>query len=69
MYDWNKETPEEAIHRLAKQFPYGIPIDEEANKYYHVATFHIEQGEVPLSPYFPPKPPKPKRPVKRFGDM
>lgn len=42
MYDWNKETPEEAIHRLAKQFPYGIPIDEEANKYYHVATFHIE---------------------------
>lgn len=69
MYDWNKETPEEAIRRLARQFPYGIPIDEEANKYYHVATFHIERGEVPLSPYFPPKPPKPKKPVKRFGDM
>lgn len=69
MYDWNKETTEQAIARLAKQFPFGIPIDEDGHRFYHVATFHIANGEVPYSPYFPPKPPKPKRPPKRLGDM
>lgn len=69
MYDWNKKSFEESIAELSRRFPFGIPVDEEGCRLYHIATFHIEKEEVPYSPYFPPKPPKPKTPPKRRGDM
>lgn len=69
MYEWNKKSFEESMREFAKRFPFGIPIDEDGCKFYHIATFHVENGEVPYSPYFPSHPPKPKKPIRRFGDM
>jgi len=75
MYEWNKETFEEAVERMKREYPFGIPIDEKGHGFYHIATFHIANGKVPYSPliqekpYFPPKPPKPPKPTKRYGDM
>lgn len=75
MYEWNKETFEEAVERMKREYPFGIPIDEKGHGFYHIATFHVANGEVPYSPliqekpYFPPKPPKPPKPAKRYGDM
>lgn len=81
MYEWNKETFEQAINRLKREYPWGIPMDPDRHGVYHIATFHIEGKEVPYSPCFDevalakgPKfiaPPAKKshKPPKRFGDM
>lgn len=82
MYEWDKSPFEEAVKRLIKKYPYGIPIDEHGHALYHIATYHIEQGEVPyapflfgekgkhVAPYIPPQPVrKPPAPPKRRGDM
>lgn len=80
MYEWNKETFEQAINRLKREYPWGIPMDPDRHGVYHIATFHIEGKEVPYSPCFDevtlakgPKfvpPPKPiGKPPKRRGDL
>lgn len=82
MYDWNKESFEDAMRRLIKKYPNGVPISEDDRFLYHIATYHIANGEVPYAPlfygqkdkhcvnYVPPQPAgKPPRPPKRRGDM
>lgn len=81
MYEWNKSSFEDAIHKMMIKYPYGIPIDEDGKVLYHVATYHIEQGEVPyaplyfgqkdkcIAPYIPPMAAKQCKPSKRRGDM
>lgn len=82
LYEWNRESLDESIEKLKKKYPYGIPIDEHGRQLYHIATYHVVDGEVPFSPYYkgepipkppkpffsPPPPPKPK-PSKRRGDL
>lgn len=79
LYEWNKETFEEAIKRLQKEYPYGIPISEGDRTLYHIATYHIEPDQIPYAPlftpekcckkqpmpYFPPKHDCPKPPKRR----
>lgn len=80
MYDWNKLSFKDAIEKMVKKYPYGIPIDKDDRVLYHIATYHIEQGEVPYAPllngkvnknvvpYIPPTPIKPPKPPKRRDD-
>ena len=81
MYEWNRESFEEALIRLSNKYPFGIPIDGEG-KLYHIATYHIADREVPYSPCFDPEilkdqlpkfalPPTGKVPAppRRRGDM
>lgn len=45
-YEWEKGlTEEEGIKRLIAEFPNGVPLKD--GKYYHLATFHIENGKIP----------------------
>lgn len=82
LYEWNKENYRNAIERLKKKYPYGIPIDEHGRQLYHIATYHVVDGEVPYSPlyvgeplpeprkpFFPPPPPPMPKPPKRRGDL
>lgn len=81
MYEWNKDSFEDAIEKLCKKYPYGVPIDEDGRALYHIATFHIAGGEVPyaplyygkkkdnIQPYIPPQPIKPPKPPKRRDDL
>ena len=81
LYEWNRENFKDAIERLKRQYPYGIPIDEHGRHLYHIATYHVEDYEVPYAPlfigeplppnkpFFPPPPPPPIKPPKRRGDM
>ena len=81
LYEWNKENYKDAIDRLNKKYPYGIPIDEHGRHLYHIKTYHAEPYEVPFSPlyigekpsnkkpFFPPPPPPPKKPPKRREDL
>lgn len=83
MYEWNKIPFEEAIEKMCRKYPYGIPLDECGRAMYHIATYHIENGEVPYSPLFYGKKPscgltpyippqavcKPSAPPRRRGDM
>lgn len=78
LYEWNRENFYDCIDKLKKKYPYGIPIDEYGRELYHIATYHVVDGEVPFSPYykgekekpfFPPPPPPPKKPPKRREDL
>lgn len=81
MYEWNKTSYEDAIKKLVQKYPYGVPIDEHGHALYHIATYHIAQGEVPYAPlffgeknkkivpYIPPQPVRKTLPPKRRGDM
>lgn len=82
MYDWNKDSFDDAIKKLIKKYPNGVPVTEDDRILYHIATYHIENGEVPYAPLFYNKkckdtvtyvPPQPYRklpkPPKRRGDM
>ena len=81
LYEWNKKSFKDSIDELNKNYPKGIPIDENGHQLYHIATFHVVNGEVPYSPlyrpevvspnkYFPPKNSNPiPKPPKRRGDM
>lgn len=81
MYEWNKDSYEDAIKKMIKKYPHGIPIDENGKALYHIITYHIENGEVPYAPlfveretrqtkyYFPPKPFRPSKPPKRRDDL
>lgn len=81
MYEWNKDSFEDAVKKMIKKYPHGIPIDENGQALYHIETYHIAHGEVPFAPlfhekeckhtehYFPPKPAfAPPKPPKRRGD-
>lgn len=83
MYDWNKDSFDEAVTKLMKQYPQGIPIADGDRMFYHIATYHVANGEVPYAPlfhgdhyhkpihYVPPQPAlmKPNKPPKRRGDI
>lgn len=81
MYEWNKTSYEDAVKAMIKKYPYGIPIDDCGRALYHIATYHIEKGEVPyaplffgekdkhIQPYIPPQPMRKTLPPKRRGDM
>lgn len=69
MYEWNKNPWEKCIRDLIHKYPYGIPIDKYGRQMYHIATYHLNYGEVPYSPYFneerPDCPPPPYFPPHR----
>lgn len=45
-YEWEKGlTEEEGIKRMIAEYPNGVPLKD--GSYYHMATFHIEDGKVP----------------------
>ncbi len=80
-YEWEKGLSyDEAVRKLVCCHPNGIPIGENG-ELYHIATYHVEEGKVPLyhpenglpvfvpTPYpvyIPPK--KHRRPPMRRGD-
>lgn len=83
LYEWNRNSFEDSINALKRKYPHGIPIDEHGRQLYHIATYHVVDGEVPYSPLYqaepaPPPPPRyfppkrecpPPKPPKRRGDM
>lgn len=82
MYDWTGCSFEDEIKKLIKKYPHGVPIDEHGRSLYHIATYHIEDGEVPYAPllfkdktectpqYIAPQPPKKNTySPKRRGDL
>lgn len=77
-YEWNRTPLEDMIKKLQKKYPLGIPISGDGRLLYHIATYHVVDGEVPIQPYFqpekvenyiPPCPPPPPPPPVRREDM
>lgn len=77
-YEWNKDSYEDAIKKFQKKYPLGIPISGDGRLLYHIATYHVVDGEVPIQPYFkpekvtnyiPPCPPPPPPPPVRRDDL
>lgn len=74
-YEWNRDSYEDAIKKFQKKYPMGIPISGDGRLLYHIATYHVVDGEVPIQPYFQPEkvtnyippcpPPPPPPPVRR----
>lgn len=52
MYEWNKDSFEDAVEKLCKKYPQGVPLDEHGRALYHIATFHVAGGEVPYAPLY-----------------
>lgn len=82
MYSWNRDSFDDAIKKLIKKYPNGIPIGPDGRALYHIATYHVAEWEVPYAPlyynevdkkklvnYIPPQPAKQSKPPKRRGDM
>lgn len=82
MYSWNRDSFDDAIKKLIKKYPNGIPIGPDGRALYHIATYHVAEWEVPYAPliyndtkekrlmnYVPPQPMHVPKPPKRRGDM
>ena len=82
MYEWNRDSFDDAVKKLLKKYPNGIPIGPDGRALYHIATYHVAEWEVPYAPlfynevdkkklvnYIPPQPAKQSKPPKRRGDM
>ena len=55
MYEWTKESFDDAITKLMKKYPDGVPISDDGVQLYHIATYHVAEWEVPYAPTFVPK--------------
>ena len=82
MYSWNRDSFDDAVKKLIKKYPNGIPIGPDGRALYHIATYHVAEWEVPYAPliyndtkekklmnYVPPQPMRVPKPPKRRGDM
>lgn len=58
MYEWNRDSFEDAVEKMNRKYPNGIPIDDDGRALYHIKTYHIENAEVPYAPLYMEKPPK-----------
>lgn len=69
MYNWNKKSFEEAVKEFMKKYPNGIPLEDGGRTLYHIATYHVVDGQVPYAPlYVPEKKKKVLLPPKRRDD-